>query len=252
MSVGADGRRGRWASGRGAGHVSRVRRPATLDCGSAARGEASAGEHTAAGRTRKRPKELMRVRPFGGSRSFSKPRSLVAAGFLARGPCDLRTWFPGPRRGSLLEPVWRFTSAPSGKTKSTARASGPQGACPRTSATEARTYPRTSHGCGRPVDTLSGRCRMASLARADHGRPGPLGPAVRGLQPSLAQRALPPDPADPRSAERRLARPSASRGRDGHPDRDRAPGRRPRPDRTSGPRPTSRWWSRSCSCLPPR
>ena len=36
------------------------------------------------------------------------PQSLVAAWFLARLPCGRRTWFQGPSRGSLLEPVWRF------------------------------------------------------------------------------------------------------------------------------------------------
>src|SRR5260221_2768873 len=58
--------------------------------------------------------------PFDGSRGFSKPQSLVAAESLVREPCDPRTWFPGPSRGSLLEPVWRFTPAPSGRTKCTA------------------------------------------------------------------------------------------------------------------------------------
>src|SRR5918993_2975983 len=38
----------------------------------------------------------------------TSPQSLVAAGSLARLPCGRRTWFPGPSRGSLLEPVWRF------------------------------------------------------------------------------------------------------------------------------------------------
>src|SRR6478736_3310929 len=51
----------------------------------------------------------------------TSPQSLVAAGSLARWPCGPRTRFPGPSRGSLLGPVWRFTSAPSGKTKCTVR-----------------------------------------------------------------------------------------------------------------------------------
>jgi hypothetical protein len=71
--------------------------------------------------TRKRPKELVSVRPFDGSTGFDKSQSLIVAESLARWPCDPRTWFPGPSRGSLLEPVWRFTPAPSGKKKCTAR-----------------------------------------------------------------------------------------------------------------------------------
>jgi hypothetical protein len=34
-------------------------------------------------------------------------RQVWTATATAPGPCDLRTWFPGPSRGSLLEPVWR-------------------------------------------------------------------------------------------------------------------------------------------------
>jgi hypothetical protein len=40
----------------------------------------------------------------------TSPQSLVVAGFLARRPCDLRTWFPGPSRGSLLEPDMQISS----------------------------------------------------------------------------------------------------------------------------------------------
>ena len=58
--------------------------------------------------TRKRPKELVGTSVRRVRRLRTSPQSLVVAGSLARRPCDLRTWFPGPSRGSLLEPVWRF------------------------------------------------------------------------------------------------------------------------------------------------
>src|SRR6202795_2653723 len=104
--------------------------------------------------TRKRPKELMGTSVRRVLKLRTSPQSLVVAESLARGPCDPRTWFPGPSRGSLLEPVWRFTPAPSGRTKSTAGPTARQVACPRTSVASVATYPRTARRCGRRVDTL--------------------------------------------------------------------------------------------------
>jgi hypothetical protein len=43
---------------------------------------------------------------YGHSRRVH--RAKPAAWFLARLPYGRRTWFQGPSRGSLLEPVWRF------------------------------------------------------------------------------------------------------------------------------------------------
>ena len=63
--------------------------------------------------------------------------------------------------------------------------------------------PELAGRCGRCVDTLAGEVsRDGSSARSAHGRPGRLGAPVRGLQPSLAERALPADPADQGPAER--------------------------------------------------
>src|SRR4249919_502544 len=106
--------------------------------------------------TRKRPKELVGHQPFGGSGGFSKLQSLVAAGSLARWPCDPRTRFPGPPRGSLLAAVWRFTPAPSGETNVRAATGEPQRAYPRTWSGSPRPYPRTCERCGRVVDTRPG------------------------------------------------------------------------------------------------
>ena len=204
-------------------------------------------------RTRKRPKELVRHRPFDGSRSLSKPQSLVAAGSLARWPCDLRTWFPGPTRGSLLGPVWRFTSAPSGKTKCTARA---MTATRRLSTNCRREMPEVIPELPTVVDELwihsVRRCRMARLARTAHGRPGSLGTAVRRLQPALAERAVPArsgrsrtSSTAPGSATRSTRRPRTSRS-------GRCCSSSSSTWRTSGRPPTSRWLRRCCSCSPPR
>src|SRR6478752_2974718 len=93
-----------WAGRAGAGTM--VRSGAGIAVGGTSRSLADAGR----GRpnTRKRPKELVGTSVRRVPRLRTSPQSLVVAGSLARLPCDLRTWFPGPSRGSLLEPVWRF------------------------------------------------------------------------------------------------------------------------------------------------
>ena len=94
----------------------------------------------------------------------TSPQSLVVAGFLARLPCDLRTWFPGPSRGSLLEPVWRFNLPLRARRNVRAGPRPPQRACPRTCSDSAKSYPRTCRRCGRSVDTLAGEVpRMGRL-----------------------------------------------------------------------------------------
>jgi hypothetical protein len=73
-------------------------------------------------RTTKRPKELV-----GGpaNRFVPAPNKsgvvTLRPGTLARWPCDHRTRFPDPSRGSLPGAAWRFAPAPSGKTKCTGR-----------------------------------------------------------------------------------------------------------------------------------
>jgi hypothetical protein len=72
----------------------------------------------------------------------TSPQSQSAAGSLARRPCDLRTWFPGPSGGSLLRPVWRFNLPLRARRRLRAHPSRPQWACPRICREIARTYPR--------------------------------------------------------------------------------------------------------------
>jgi hypothetical protein len=77
-------------------------------------------------RTTKRPKELV-----GGpaNRFVPAPNKsgvvTLRPGTLARWPCDHRTRFPDPSRGSLPGAVWRFAPAPSGRTKCTGRGRRP-------------------------------------------------------------------------------------------------------------------------------
>src|SRR3954451_9819218 len=104
--------------------------------------------------TRKRPKELVGTSVRRVRRLRTNPQSLVVAESLARRPCDLRTWFSGPSRGSLLEPVWRFNLPLRARRNVRPGAYPPQRACPRTCKTFGRTYPRTCDDCGRSVDTL--------------------------------------------------------------------------------------------------
>ena len=97
-----------------------------------------------------------------------------------------------------------------------------------------------------------GRCADGSSARPPDRGAGSLGAAVRRLQPSLAERPVPPDPPGQGPAQRHLARPPAPRGRHGHPDRD-APARRSS-STSSGSRGRRHRARRrpSCSCWPPR
>lgn len=80
---------------------------------------------------RKRPKELVGTSVRRVLRLRTSPQSLVVAGSLARGPCGLRTWFPGPSRGSLLEPVWRFYLPLRARRNVRPGPTPPQQACPR-------------------------------------------------------------------------------------------------------------------------
>ena len=117
----------------------------------------AAGASTSLGpnqRARKRPKELVGTSVRRVQWLRTSPQSLVVAESLARWPCDLRTWFPGPSRGSLLEPVWRF-NLPLRARRNVRRRVGPrQCVCPRISAGTRQTYPRTCRRCGQAVDTL--------------------------------------------------------------------------------------------------
>ncbi len=93
---------------------------------------------------RKRPKELVGTSVRRVQRLQTSPQSLIVAGFLARLSCDLRTWFPGPSRGSLLEPVWRFY-LPLRARPTVRRGLRPsQPPCPRTSPDRFESYPRSS------------------------------------------------------------------------------------------------------------
>src|SRR5207342_3679334 len=130
-------------------------------------------------RTRKRPKELVGTSVRRVLKLRTSPQSLVVAGFLARLPCDLRTWFPGPSRGSLLEPVWRFNLPLRARRNVRAGPRPPQRACPRTCSDSAKSYPRTSTRCGRSVDTLHREVPHWSSARPPRGCPGWLGEATR-------------------------------------------------------------------------
>ncbi len=183
-------------------------------------------------RTRKRPKELVGTCRSAGPGATNKPQSLVAAGFLARRPCDLRTWFPGPSRGSLLDrsggsllPLRARRNVRAGVRRTTTGLSTNLPSAPPTLSPNLSTM---WTGCG----YSSGRCRIhGSSARAARRRSRPLGAAARRLQPSLAERPVPADPADQGPAERPLARTSAPRGVDRHPDRPAPRGRHPRPRR---------------------
>ena len=160
----------------------------------------------------------------------TSPQSLVAAWFLARLPCGRRTWFPGPSRGSLLEPVWRFNLPLRARRNVRWGPWSPQRACPRTCS---QTCPKVIPELGADVDGLwihsSGRYGMGRLHRAPRRRAGRMGDATRRLQPPLAERPVPPDPADQGLPQRDLARPPAPRGGHGHPDRHPPAGRHPRP-----------------------
>ena len=93
--------------------------------------------------TRKRPKELMGTSVRRVLRLRINPQSLVAAWFLARLPCGRRTWFQGPSRGSLLEPVWRFNLPLRARRNVRWGPWSPQQACPRTCSKVPESYPRT-------------------------------------------------------------------------------------------------------------
>ena len=94
----------------------------------------------------------------------TSPQSLVAAGSLARWPCDPRTRFPGPLRGSLPGSVWRFAPAPSGKTKCTGRGGTSTTGLSTNFESRGPTLSPTCGRCGRVVDTRRGGCRpMARL-----------------------------------------------------------------------------------------
>ena len=110
----------------------------------------------------------------------TSPQSLVVAGSLARRPCDLRTWFPGPSRGSLLGPVWRFNLPLRARRNVRPGPTAPQRACPRTCDETVRSYPRTSDAmwtvCGytRPGGTAWRRL-LARLVAAQDGWAQPFG-----------------------------------------------------------------------------
>jgi hypothetical protein len=93
--------------------------------------------------TRKRPKELMGTSVRRVRRLRTSPQSLVAAWFLARRPCGRRTWFQGPSRGSLLEPVWRFNLPLRARRNVRCGPRSPQRACPRTCGRLSESYPRS-------------------------------------------------------------------------------------------------------------
>ncbi len=152
----------------------------------------------------------------------TSPQSLVVAGSLARRPYDLRTWFPGPSRGSLLEPVWRFNLPLRARRNVRAGALPPQRACPRSCDPVPESYPRTCGRCGRSVDTLDREVEDGSSDRPPGCGSGPMGPAARRVQPPLVERPVPPDQAGQGPPQRRLARPPAPRGCHGHPDRNAA------------------------------
>ena len=106
-------------------------------------------------RTRKRPKELVGTSVPRVPELRTSPQSQIVAGSLARLPCGLRTWFPGPSRGSLLGPVWRSNLPLRARRRLGCGPSTPQRACPRSCRETARSYPRTCCPCGRSVDTLA-------------------------------------------------------------------------------------------------
>ena len=164
-------------------------------------------------RTRKRPKELVRHRPFDGSRGFEQVRSP----WSPPGPslAGLATSEPGSRDrpedhssnrsgGSHLPLRARRNVRPGPRP--------PQGACPRTCAQAGRSYPRTSHAMWTTLWIHSpGRCRdgslLARIIAAQDRWARPFG----DFNHRWLQRALPPDPPDPGPAQRRLARPPAPR-----------------------------------------
>ena len=181
-------------------------------------------------------------------------QSLVAAGRRRLQPCGLRTRFPGPLRGSLLGAVWRFTPAPSGKTKCTVRGpSATTGLSTNLRCERPRSYPRTCGRCGRAVDTLAVAevsDAMASIWLAPaRRRPGRLGHAARRLQPSLAVGACSGRSGPVKDLlNGRWLGPPAPRRRDRHPDRALLLARSCSTCSASRRRPTSRSSRRSCSC----
>ena len=179
--------------------------------------------------TRKRPKELMGTSVRRVLRLRTNPQSLVAAWFLARLPCGRRTWFQGPSRGSLLEPVWRFNLPLRARRNVRWGPWSPQRACPRTCSQVPESYPRTWPRCGRSVDTLIREVWNGSSHRTPRRRAGRMGNATRRFQPPLAERPLPTDPATQGLPQRGLARAPTPRGSHGHPDRHAPAGRHPGP-----------------------
>jgi hypothetical protein len=165
--------------------------------------------------TRKRPKELMGTSVRRVLRLRINPQSLVAAWFLARLPCGRRTWFQGPSRGSLLEPVWRFNLPLRARRNVRWGPWSPQQACPRTCKQSAESYPRTCGHCGRSVDTLAWEVDHGpihgQIHRPTHRRTGWMGDASWRFQPPLAERPLPPHPTAQGSPQRSLARAPAPR-----------------------------------------
>ena len=146
--------------------------------------------------TRKRPKELMGTSVRRVLRLRTSPQSLVAAGSLARRPCDLRTWFPGPSRGSLPEPVWRFNLPLRARRNVRPGRTAHNGLIHELAVVIAGSYPRTCGRCGRSVDTLAREVpRWVDLLARLVAAQDALGATVRRLQPSLAERPVPPDPA---------------------------------------------------------
>ena len=167
----------------------------------------------------------------------TSPQSLVAAGSLARWPCGPRTRFPGPSRGSLLGPVWRFTSAPSGKTKCTVRGhTSTTGLSTNLLVTRPTLSPKFADVVDELWILIGEVAAHGPSARASRRHERSLGTAVRRLQPPLADGAVPADRPGQGPAERPLARPSAPRGRDRHPDRPARGHGHPGPPRPAGRR----------------
>jgi len=105
-------------------------------------------------RTRKRPKELVGTGHSTGpvataSRSLWSPpgSSLAGLATIEPGSRDRPEDHSSDRSGGSHLPLRARRNVQAGIR-------APQGACPRTSMGLSRSYPRTSHRCGRAVDTL--------------------------------------------------------------------------------------------------
>ena len=107
--------------------------------------------------------------PFDGSSGYEQVRSPWSPpGPSLAWPCGLRTRFPGPSRGSLLEPVWRFDLPLRARRNVRAGAGRPQRACPRTCwCTRPNVIPEVRGRCGR----VCGYTRRGGAAHGPSARP---------------------------------------------------------------------------------